>query len=88
MGVPVPCSCTWWGLPASLSVNVTAAVSMPTMDGVNVVETVQLALAASGPAQVVLLPKSAELVPVSVIDAIVKVAFPMLVSVMTCAPLV
>ena len=62
--VPVPVRLTPWGLPAALSVIVTAAVRLPVAAGVNVTEIVQLAPALTLLPQVLLWAKSAALVPV------------------------
>jgi len=50
--VPVPLSCTVWGLPRALSVKVSAPVDVPAAAGVNTTLIVQLAPAESAAVQV------------------------------------
>lgn len=51
--VPVPLNATLWGEPLALSAMLIAAVNVPVAVGVNVTETVQVALTASVAPQVV-----------------------------------
>ena len=76
---PVPLSDTIWGLPAALSVIVSVPLLLPLTVGSKETLIVQLEPAASELPQMLLVPKSAALV---VTLAIVRAAFPVLVSIM------
>jgi hypothetical protein len=90
--VPVPNRVTLCGLPAALSVIVTAAFRAPTAVGVKVTLIVQLAFGATGlpAAQVVPVAsaKSPALAPVNPTLVKVRFAVPLLVTVTVCAALV
>lgn len=85
--VPVPVSETVCGLPAALSVIETEAVRMPFAVGLKVTLMLQLAPAATLVPQVFVCEKSVELVPVTPMLVIVRVALPVLVRVTFCAGL-
>ncbi len=88
---PVPLRLTACGLPAPLSVIVTAAVRVPVAVGVKVTLIVQVALAASVAGligHVVVWPNSSALVPVIARLLIVSAPGPLFVSVTLCALLV
>src|SRR5437588_856837 len=74
---PVPVSVMMCGVPAELSVMVTAPLRGPSAVGVKVMPMAQLAPAASDAAQVVVRAKS----PVAAIPVIVSAALPVLESV-------
>ena len=83
---PVPVSVIACGEPAALSVMVTEAARLPTASGSKVTEILQNAPAATLEPQVLVWPKSPELVPVTAM-LIDKDAVPVLVSLTTCAGL-
>jgi hypothetical protein len=85
--VPVPVSGTVCGLPAALSVIETEAVRMPFAVGVKVTLMVQFAPAATLVPHVFVCEKSVELVPVTPMLVIVRVALPVFVKVTFCAGL-
>lgn len=77
------------GLPAALSVMVTAPVRVPVAVGVNVTLMVQLPLlAATELPQLLLCAKSPLFAPVTPMFVMLNVAFPVFVSVTDCDPLV
>ena len=78
---PVPVRVTVCGLPVALSVMVTAAVSVPTSEGLKVTLIVQVPFAATELPHVLVWVKSPALVPVTEILVKVKLAFPVLVRV-------
>src|SRR5947209_3330431 len=80
---PVPESAMLCGLPASLSVMVTAPVRAPVAVGVNVTVMAQFAPAASDAPQVVVRAKS----PVAAMPVMVRAALPVLETVTVCAAL-
>ena len=89
--VPAPVRLTVWVLPATLlvlSVTVKVAVLDPGAVGVKVTLMVQLPLAATEPPQVVVWPKSPELVPERAIPVMVKAVLPVLFRVTVCPALV
>ena len=86
--IPVPLRLTVCGLPAALSLIVTAAVLVPRAVGVNRTLIVQLELAARLAPHVVVREKSPLFAPVIVMLAIVKTALPVLVTVTDWAALV
>jgi hypothetical protein len=77
----VPVRATVWGLPAALSVRLSAAVRLPLAVGAKVTLIVQLPLAPTELPQVFVSAKSPALVPVSPIPVKIKTALPELVSV-------
>src|SRR5437016_14500472 len=81
---PVPVMLMVCGLPAMLSVIVTAPVRMPVAVGVNVTLMVQLAPAATDVPQVLVCMKS----PLATMLVTLSAAFPVLFSVTDCAALV
>ena len=87
--VPVPARVTACGLPAALSVMVTAADRAPVAVGLNVTLIVQLPLfAATELPQVFVCAKSPLFVPVTPMLDMFNTAFPVLVNVTDCDPLV
>ena len=86
--LPVPVRFTVWGLPVALSVMVTVAVRVPGAVGVKVTLIVQFAPGTTVFAQLLVWPKSPELVPVTVKLVMLKFAVPLLVRVTACAGLV
>jgi len=87
--VPVPLSVKECGLPVALSVIVTAAPRAPAAVGVNVTLMVQFPLfAATELPQVFVCAKSPLFAPVTPMLVILRAAFPVLVSVTDCDPLV
>jgi len=78
---PVPLKSAVCGLPDALSAMLTEALSEPTREGVNVTEMVQLALVASVAVQLLVWPKSALFVPVTVMLMLLRMALPVLVKV-------
>ena len=88
---PVPLSATLCGLPAALSLMLTAPLRAPEADGAKVTLMVQLAPAANVlglMGQVLVCAKSPALVPVTEMLVIVRAAVPLLVSVTVLAALV
>jgi hypothetical protein len=85
--VPVPLKATLCGLPAALSVTLTADARFPVLVGVNTTLMVQLALAPSVAPQVFVCVKSRRFSPVTLIPINDSVDVPVLVSVTTCAAL-
>jgi hypothetical protein len=83
--LPVPVRPTVCGLPAALSVRVTAALPVPVAVGVNVTLMLQFAPAATLVPQLFDWLKSPLLAPVTAMLLIVKVALPVFVSVTLCA---
>ena len=84
--VPCPLRETDCGLPKALSEMLRAALSVPTSEGLNLMLTTQLELAASVAGeigQVFVSPKSAVLVPAMAMEVIVSAVVPVLVTV-TC----
>jgi hypothetical protein len=80
----VPIRLTAWGLPAALSAILIEAVRFPEAEGVNVTVIVQeppAAIEAGERGQVVVLPKSPALVPVTEMLVMVKFMLPVLVRV-------
>ena len=87
--VPVPLSVKECGLPAALSVMVTAADRAPVAVGLNVTLIVQLPLfAATELPQVLVCAKSPLFAPVTAMLVMPSAALPVLVSVTDCDPLV
>jgi hypothetical protein len=84
---PVPDSATDCGLPAALSVIVTAAVRLPAAVGVKVTLMVQLPPAATLAPHVLLCAKSPAFIPVTPMLDIVSELPPLLLSVTVCAAL-
>src|SRR5436305_136269 len=82
--VPAPESVTLCGLPAALSVIVTAPVRVPVAVGVNVRLMAQFAPAASDVPQVVVCAKS----PMAAMPVMVRAVLPVFESVTVCAALV
>jgi hypothetical protein len=78
---PVPLSGNGCGLSAALSVMLREALRVPFQWGVKVTVTVQLVPAATEVPQLLVCLKSLEFVPVTIIDVMVRAAFPGLVSV-------
>jgi len=90
-GPPVPLKLTVCVLPVTLlllSVMVKEAVRLPVAVGLNVTLNVQLLLAASELPQVLVCPKSPELVPVNPMLAIDRAVLPVLLNVTVWAALV
>jgi hypothetical protein len=85
---PVPDSVTFCGLPAALSLTLSAAVRVPVIVGWKVILIVQLAPATSELPQVCVCPKSPALVPVIAMPVMLKVVVPTFVSVTVMAALV
>jgi hypothetical protein len=79
---PVPVRLRVCGLPAALSVRVTAALRVPVAAGVKVTLIVQLAPAAIELPQLLVCAKSPGLVPVSAMLEMLKAALPVLFRVM------
>ena len=79
--VPVPERLTVWGLPAALSVTMTAAVRVPCAAGLKVTLMVQLAPAATLDPQLLVWAKSLALVPETAMLVTLKSALPELVRV-------
>src|SRR5436190_23135481 len=86
--VPVPDSVTFCGLPAALSLMLTAAVRVPLAVGLNVTLIPQLAPAANELPQVWVCAKFPALVPVIAMLLMVKIAVPVFLSVTVLAALV
>ncbi len=89
--IPVPLRATLWGLPPALSVMFRLALRLPVALGVKEALRAQLAPAASVlglSGQLLVELKSAELVPLRVTLPMVSGAFPLLVRVTDCDPLV
>jgi hypothetical protein len=87
--VPVPVRVTACGLPAALSVMVTAADRAPVAVGLNVTLIVQLPVfAATELPQVFVCAKSPLFAPVTAMPVMPRAALPVLVSVTDCDPLV
>src|SRR5438128_12375540 len=70
--VPIPLSVTFWGLPAALSVMLSAALRVPLVVGLKLTLIVQLAPAANELPQEVVREKSPALVPVIARPLMVK----------------
>lgn len=85
---PVPVSAMVCGELSWLSFRSSVAVSVPVVDGVNVIVMLQLAPEATIEPHVLAALKSAAFVPAVCIDEIVNSAGPRLVSVTNCMPLV
>jgi len=85
---PVPLKDTCCGLPAALSVTFIAAVRLPETVGLNLILKAQLTPAANELPQVWVSEKSAALVPVIAMPAIVNVVVPTFVNVTDLAALV
>ena len=85
--VPVPERVTVWGLPVALSVIVSEAVRLPVAEGVKVTLTVQFDPAATEVPQLLVCPKSLELIPVTNILVKFSDALPEFVSTTTWAGL-
>lgn len=86
--VAIPLSGTFCGLPAALSVMLSADVRVPLAVGLNVTLMVQLAPAVNELPQVWVCAKSPPFVPVIAIPLIVKVVVPVFLSVTVLAALV
>ena len=86
--IPVPVRATVWGLPAALSATASTADLAPRANGVNRTLTVQLEPAARLVPHVVVREKSPALAPASEIEAIVRTALPVLLTVTELAALV
>ena len=86
--LPVPVRFKLCGLRAALSVIVNTALRVPGAEGVNVTLIAQLAPAATELPHVLVWVKSPGLVPVKVKLVMLKVTFPVLLSVAVCATLV
>ncbi len=86
--MPVPVSPADWGLPAALSLTMSAAARLPAAVGLKVTLAVQFAPAFKLAPHVLVCEKSPALFPLIVTPVIVSVALPLLVSVMVCAALV
>src|SRR5262249_53351847 len=87
--VPCPLRETDCGLPKALSEMLRTALSVPTSEGLNLMLTTQLELAASvagGIGQVFVSPKSAVLVPAMAMEVIVSAAVPGFVTVLRSSP--
>jgi hypothetical protein len=84
---PVPLSAMLCGLPAALSVSVTAATRAPPAVGLKVTVIVQFALAASDDPQVFVSMKSPALVPLKTMLVIVSAAPSLFVTVTICEAL-
>src|SRR5437899_5808623 len=85
---PVPGSVTFCGLPAALSVMLSAAVRVPLDVGLKVTLMLQLAPAASEMPQALVCAKSPALVPVIAMLLMVKLVVPVFLSVTDLATLV
>src|SRR5437773_406151 len=85
---PIPLSATFCGLPAALSLMLTAAVRVPLAVGLNVTLILQLAPAANELPQVWVCAKFPALVPVIAMLLMVKIAVPVFLSVTVLAALV
>ncbi len=85
---PVPVRLTVWGLPVALSLTFNMAVRVPGAAGVKVTVIMQLAPAATVLPQLLVWPKSPELVPDNVKPVMLKLAVPLLVRVTACPGLV
>src|SRR5436190_20599958 len=83
--VPIPLSVTFCGLPAALSLMLTAAVRVPLAVGLNVTLIPQLAPAANELPQVWVCAKFPALVPVIAMLLMVKIAVPVFLSVTVLA---
>jgi hypothetical protein len=86
--VPVPLRATLCGEPAALSVIESEAEKPAVDDGAKVTEMVQLAAAARDSPHVFVWLKLLEFVPVMAMPLILSEAWPVLLSVTVCAPLV
>jgi hypothetical protein len=86
--VPIPLSITFCGLPAALSLMLTAAVRVPLAVGLNVTLTLQLAPAANELPQVWVCAKFPALVPVIAMLLMVKLVVPVFLRVTVLAALV
>src|SRR5256712_7404189 len=86
--VPIPLSVTFCGLPAALSLMLTAAIRVPLAVGLNVTLILQLAPAANELPQVWVCAKFPALVPVIAMLLMVKLAVPVFLSVTFFAALV
>jgi hypothetical protein len=86
--VPIPLRVTFCGLPAALSLMLSAAVRVPDAVGLNVILMLQLAAVANELPHVWVCAKSLALVPVTAIAVMLKVVLPMLVSTTVFAELV
>src|SRR5437870_168925 len=86
--VPIPLSVTFCGLPAALSLMLTAAVRVPLAVGLKVTLIPQLAPAANELPQVWVCAKFPALVPVIAMLLMVKIAVPVFLSVTVLAVLV
>jgi len=84
---PVPDSVTFCGLPAALSLTLSAAVRVPVAVGLNVILIVQLAPAASELPQVCVWAKSPALIPVIAMPVMLKLVVPTFFSVTVFAAL-
>ena len=73
---PIPDNATFCGLPAALSVTLSAAVRVPSTAGVNLALMLQVAPAASELPQVWVCAKSPALVPIIAMPVMVKVVVP------------
>src|SRR5579872_4637071 len=86
--VPLPLSATFCGLPGPPSANVRLAVRLPLFVGVKVTLTLQDALAARLPGQLLVWAKSPPFVPVRPMLLMLKADVPLLNSLIVCAALV
>jgi len=86
--VPIPLSVTFCGLPAALSLMLTAAVRVPLAVGLNVTLILQLAPAANELPQVCVCAKFPGLVPVIAMLLMVKLVVPVFLRVTVLAALV
>src|SRR5271155_1876409 len=80
-GVPVPLSATVCGEPEASSATERAAEKVATEAGVKVTDTVQLEPTANGLSQVLVWPKSAAFVPVTLMPLMLRTALPVFVRV-------
>jgi hypothetical protein len=78
---PVPVRATLWGLFGALSLIVTLALRVPVVAGVKKTDIVQVAFTPRELGHSLFMVKSAELVPVTLMLLMFKVAEPLLVSV-------
>lgn len=79
--LPVPVRVTVWGLPGALSATVSDAERLPGTVGAKVTLMVQFPPASTEVPQLLLWPKSPGLAPASVRPVILRVVFPVLLSV-------
>jgi hypothetical protein len=80
---PVPVRATVWGEPVALSAIDTDAERAPAADGLNVTLTVQEEPAASDEEHVLVVGKSAMLVPLTLSEVMVRAALPVFLTVRT-----